>query len=105
MILITGGSKCGKSAAAESILDGFEGDKFYIAAMEPFGDEAKKAIERHRVMRQGKGFITIERSHNIDTLVIPCESTGSCALLECLTTLCANEMFTKKKLQTHQKKY
>lgn len=55
MILITGGSKCGKSAAAEAILDGFEGDKFYIAAMEPFGDEAKKAIERHRVMRQGKG--------------------------------------------------
>ena len=94
MILITGGSKCGKSAAAETIFDGFEGDKFYIAAMEPFGDEAQKAIERHRVMRQGKGFITIERSHNIDTLVIPCESTGSCALLECLTTLCANEMFT-----------
>ena len=24
MILITGGSKCGKSAAAEAILDGFE---------------------------------------------------------------------------------
>lgn len=98
MILITGGSKCGKSAAAEAILDGFEGDKFYIAAMEPFGDEAQKAIERHRVMRQGKGFITIERSHNIDTLVIPCESTGSCALLECLTTLCANEMFTQEEI-------
>ena len=98
MILITGGSKCGKSAAAEAILDGFEGDKFYIAAMEPFGDEAKKAIERHRVMRQGKGFITIERSHNIDTLVMPCESTGSCALLECLTTLCANEMFTQEEI-------
>lgn len=98
MILITGGSKCGKSAAAEAILDGFEGDKFYIATMEPFGDEAQKAIERHRVMRQGKGFITIERSHNIDTLVIPRESTGSCALLECLTTLCANEMFTQKEI-------
>lgn len=98
MILITGGSKCGKSAAAEAILDGFEGDKFYIAAMEPFGDEAQKAIERHRVMRQGKGFITIERSHNIDTLVMPCESTGSCALLECLTTLCANEMFTQEEI-------
>ena len=66
--------------------------------MEPFGDEAQKAIERHRVMRQGKRFITIERSHNIDTLVIPCESTGSCALLECLTTLCANEMFTQEEI-------
>ena len=98
MILITGGSKCGKSAAAEAILDGFEGDKFYIAAMEPFGDEAQKAIERHRVMRQGKGFITIERSHNIDTFVMPCENTGSCALLECLTTLCANEMFTQEEI-------
>ena len=44
MILITGGSKCGKSAAAEAILDGFDGDKFYIAAMEPFGDERKKLL-------------------------------------------------------------
>lgn len=104
MILITGGSKCGKSAAAEAILDGFEGDKFYIAAMEPFGDEAQKAIERHRVMRQGKGFITIERSHNIDTLVMPYESTGLCALLECLTTLCANEMFTQEEITDPSKK-
>lgn len=98
MILITGGSKCGKSSAAEGILDGFEGDKFYIAAMEPFGEEAQKAIERHREMRRGKGFITIERSHDIDTLDIPCKNTNSCALLECLTTLCANEMFTQEEI-------
>ena len=98
MILITGGSKCGKSSAAEEILDGFEGDKFYIAAMEPFGEEAQKAIERHREMRRGKGFITIECSHDIDLLDIPCKSTNSCALLECLTTLCANEMFTQEEI-------
>ena len=44
MILITGGSKCGKSAAAEAILDGYEGDKFYIAAMEPLAMKRKKLL-------------------------------------------------------------
>lgn len=93
IILITGGSKCGKSSVAESLLSNFDGEKFYIAAMEPYGEEAQKAIKRHREMRSGKGFRTIERAHDIDTLSLSCKYKNSGALLECLTTLCANEMF------------
>lgn len=93
-ILITGGSKCGKSSVAESLLNGFPGDKFYIAAMEPYGEEAQRAIARHREMRRGKGFQTIERPHDIGGLELPDNAVPRCALLECLTTLCANEMFT-----------
>ena len=93
MIMITGGSKCGKSSAAEALLNGSPGEKYYIAAMEPFGDEAQRAIARHREMRRGKGFITVECPRNIDTLKLSHGDTACCALLECLTTLCANEMF------------
>ena len=93
-ILITGGSKCGKSSVAESLLNGFPGEKYYIAAMEPYGEEAQRAIARHREMRRGKGFRTIERPRDIGELELPGDSRSCCALLECLTTLCANEMFS-----------
>jgi len=92
--LLTGGSKCGKSSIAEGLLNGFHGEKYYIAAMEPYGEDAQRAIARHREMRRGKGFHTIERARNIDTLILPAAGSDCCALLECLTTLCANEMFT-----------
>lgn len=93
MILITGGSKCGKSSTAEGLLNGFPGEKYYIASMEPFGAEAQRAIARHREMRRGKGFRTIERPRDIGGIEFPDSPLPCCALLECLTTLCANEMF------------
>ncbi len=88
--LITGGSKCGKSSLAERITCGFSGRKFYIATMKPYGDEAFRAIERHREMRKGKGFETIEKYNNLGEIIL-CEKGA--VLLECMGNLCANEMF------------
>lgn len=89
--LVTGGSKCGKSSFAERILDGFSGRKIYIATMQPFGSDAFEAIERHRKMRAGKGFETIEKYTDIHEISL----SGECAvLLECVGNLCANEMFS-----------
>lgn len=90
MILVTGGSKSGKSSLAERIFESFAGEKFYIATMKPYGAEALAAIGRHHKMREGKGFITIERYTDLKGLKIPC---GSGVLLECMGNLCANEMF------------
>ena len=63
--LVTGGSKCGKSSFAEKMLEGFPGRKVYIATMQPFGEDASEAIERHRKMREGKGFETVEKYTDI----------------------------------------
>lgn len=90
MTLLTGGSKCGKSSLAERLLDGFQGEKYYIATMQPFGEEAAAAIERHHKMREGKGFHTIERYMDLASLSLP---PGCAILLECVGNLCANEMF------------
>lgn len=90
MTLVTGGSKCGKSSYAESLLDGFAGTKIYIATMQPYGDEAYAAIERHRRMREKKNFITLEKYTEIHELEIP---DGAAVLLECMGNLAANEMF------------
>lgn len=93
MILITGGSKCGKSVIAENILSPVKTEKYYIATMEPRGEEAERAIASHRRMRHGKRFLTIEQARNIGALSLP---LGSSALLECVPTLTANEMFAGK---------
>lgn len=91
LTLITGGSKCGKSSLAETLLTDFPGEKLYIATMQPFGDDAAAAITRHHKMREGKGFSTIECYRELASVSIP---DGCGVLLECIGNLCANEMFT-----------
>ena len=90
LTLITGGSKCGRSALGERLLDGFTGEKYYIATMQPYGAEAEAAIARHRKMREGKGFLTIEQYTDLGSLTLP---QGCAVLLECTGNLTANEMF------------
>ena len=89
-ILLTGGSAGGKSTFAEKLAVRFGGKLWYIAAMQPYGEESEKRIARHRAMRAEKGFETIERYTDIAGLAIPERGT---VLLECLCNLTANEMF------------
>ena len=91
LILLTGGSACGKSSYGEKLA--VQGPKplYYIAAMQPYDDECLKKIARHRELRRDKGFETIERYTSVDTLQLP--QKGGTALLECLCNLTANEMY------------
>ncbi len=95
MILITGGSKCGKSSLAERLLQNISENKYYLATMKPFGEDAHQAIIRHREMRKAKNFITIEQYTDIDKINLPAHSA---VLLECMGNLCANEMFRDDKI-------
>lgn len=101
--LITGGSGSGKSAYAEKYIchasneKGFK-EKYYIATMQVFDEEGQRKIDRHRRLRAGKGFITIEQPRDIKDAVSKLQSesslkTGRLALLECMSNLVANEMF------------
>ncbi|MDR2658108.1 MAG: bifunctional adenosylcobinamide kinase/adenosylcobinamide-phosphate guanylyltransferase [Oscillospiraceae bacterium] len=89
-ILLTGGAGSGKSEFAESLALAQARPLSYIAAMKPYGEESERRIARHRGLRAGKGFATIERYADMDSLILP---TGGTALLECLCNLTANEMF------------
>ena len=120
--LVTGGSGSGKSAYAESLLSSCEGIKYYIATMQIYDAEGEKKVERHRKLRAGKGFLTIESPMNVGKIQFACEgeseqvqqesgmhateleqmqrrqegnSEKKSALLECMSNLIANEMFTK----------
>ena len=91
LILLTGGSACGKSSYGEKLAVSGPKPLYYIAAMQPYDDECLKKIARHREIRKDKGFETIERYAGVDTLDLP--RTGGTALLECLCNLTANEMY------------
>ena len=91
LILLTGGSACGKSSYGEQLAVRGPKPLYYIAAMQPFDDECLKKIARHRALRKDKGFETIERYTGVDTLCLP--RSGGTALLECLCNLTANEMY------------
>ena len=90
-IIVTGGSAGGKSEYAENLVPN-TGNRVYLATMEPFGAEAETRIARHRKLREGKGFETIECPVNIERVLEACR--GKDVLLEDLPNLVANEMFS-----------
>ena len=97
LTLVTGGSGSGKSAFAEDrVLSLGEGKRIYIATMHPFDEESHKRIERHRKMRAGKGFETVECYTGLKNAVLPGESGKCVVLLECMSNLVANEMFEEQ---------
>ncbi len=91
LTLVTGGAGSGKSAFAENLVTGQGSPRFYIATMEPYGPESRARIVRHRSLREGKGFITIEKSLSLADIDLPPEAH---VLLEDLSNLLANEMFS-----------
>ena len=88
--LIIGGAASGKSEFAEARALSLPGPHIYLATMEPFGEAGAEKIRRHRALRAGKGFLTLERPLDLESCHVPPEST---VLLEDLTNLMANERF------------
>ena len=92
LIVVTGGAASGKSAHAERLVCArAAAGRLYLATMQPFGAAARARIARHRALRQGKGFATVERSTDLAGLTLPRRYAG--ILLEDLGNLLANELF------------
>lgn len=91
LILVSGGAASGKSAFAEELVARSGLDRrVYLATMQVWDRESERRVERHRAMRAGKGFETVERPLDLAGAALP---AGSAVLLEDLTNLTANECF------------
>lgn len=125
--LVTGGSGSGKSAYAEKLVtEQYKGDsKYYIATMQVYDEEGKARIERHRQMRSGKGFTTIEQPACIEEALtkidkweekqcvavqeekeekqcVAEQKEKQCvALVECMSNLAANEIFQEEEIRPY----
>jgi adenosylcobinamide kinase/adenosylcobinamide-phosphate guanylyltransferase len=102
-IFISGGCKSGKSYHAQILAQKMQQEKtqqqhsplYYLATMIPGDDEDLKRISRHQGEREGWGFETVEVSKNILSVPEFCNVNGI-FLLDSVTSLLANEMFTEK---------
>ena len=88
--LVIGGAASGKSEYAESRVTGLPGRRIYLATMRPWDQECRNRIDRHRRLRLGKGFETLERYTDLAGAEIP---AGANVLLECMSNLTANELY------------
>ena len=107
--LVTGGSGSGKSAYAESLLYSCEGIRYYIATMQIYDAEGEKKVERHRKLRNvgkirfacagesGQAQYRQETERKVQG-----SSEKKSALLECMSNLTANEMFTKDGMKSEE---
>lgn len=95
LILVSGGSASGKSEFAEGLVtsSGLE-KRIYLATMQVWDQESVRRVERHRQMRAGKGFETVECPTGLADIVLP---PGCAVLLEDLSNLSANEYFSPQR--------
>ena len=85
LALVIGGSGSGKSKYAEELICSLEIRRVYLATMRSEDSESRERIERHRRMRAGKGFVTVEKEK---------DAGDSAVLLEDMGNLLANEMYS-----------
>lgn len=115
MIFIIGGSGSGKSAYAENLavrlakkqealskINNCNIKKYYLATMNVYDEEGKQKVLRHRKLRSGKGFFTIEQPTGIDKALEKMTEKEKIVLLECLSNLIANEMFSEEEKKTKE---
>lgn len=91
-ILVSGPSGSGKSVFAEQLAARLPGSRYYIATMVPCTADNHRRIEKHRLQRQGLGFVTLERDRDVS--LAPVEP-GSTVLLEDVSNLLANALFAQ----------
>lgn len=91
LALVIGGAASGKSEFAESLAMSLSAERYYVATMQSYDAECDRRIERHRNMRSGKGFVTVERSLDLAGMELEC-GDAAVVLLECASTLLGNEL-------------
>jgi len=96
MILITGGEKSGKSTYAMHTALERGTRRVFVATAEPFDDEMRARIKRHREER-GSLFETIEEPVDVPTVLRRCASYDV-VLVDCMPTWLGNLMHYQRDL-------
>lgn len=99
LILVTGGARSGKSSFAERLTDPFAGERFYIATAPVLDEEMADRVVRHKKIREGKHWQTIEEQLDLCTALKTAQKKGAKAVLvDCLTLWINNLLYHDKEL-------
>lgn len=92
LILVTGGSRSGKSAFAQTLAEALPGPRVYVATCPVIDAEMDERIRLHREARGGRGWQTIEEP--LDLAAAFDQARGAAVVLvDCLTLWINNVMY------------
>jgi len=92
VVLVTGGSRSGKSAYAQGLAEGMPGRREFVATCPPIDEELRARIGRHRAAREGRGWETLEEAVDLAGVVRGAREYGV-LLIDCLTLWVNNLMY------------
>jgi adenosyl cobinamide kinase/adenosyl cobinamide phosphate guanylyltransferase len=90
LVLLLGGARAGKSAAAQRLAERWDGPVTFVATAEALDEEMAARIARHRRERPA-GWTTVEEPLALREAVAAVDS-GSAAIVDCLTLWVANTL-------------
>ncbi|MEI8172576.1 MAG: bifunctional adenosylcobinamide kinase/adenosylcobinamide-phosphate guanylyltransferase [Deltaproteobacteria bacterium] len=97
IILITGGSRSGKSIYAQQIAESMAEDRTYIATCPVVDEEMEERIRKHREARRAGNWQTIEETTDLEAALT--RAKGSAVILIDCLTLWVNNLMYQAELQ------
>jgi len=92
IILITGGSRSGKSAYAQTFAESISGIRTYVATCPCIDEEMGERIRKHRETRQASSWQTIEETRDLAS-ALQMAKESHVIMVDCLTLWINNLMY------------
>ena len=96
IILVTGGSRSGKSAYSQKLAESMPGPRAFIATGLPIDDEMRDRIRLHQEARNKHDWTTIEEPLNLQRALSGAQDSNV-LLVDCLTLWINNLMYEAEK--------
>jgi adenosylcobinamide kinase/adenosylcobinamide-phosphate guanylyltransferase len=96
IILITGGSRSGKSTYAQTLAESIPGSRTYIATCPPLDEEMAARIKKHRAQRQASLWQTLEETIDLAGALLKTRES-QVRLVDCLTLWINNLLYEAEK--------
>ena len=96
IILITGGSRSGKSTYAQNLAESIPGSRTYIATCPPLDEEMAARIQKHRAQRQASLWQTLEETIDLAGALLKTRES-QVRLVDCLTLWINNLLYEAEK--------
>jgi adenosylcobinamide kinase/adenosylcobinamide-phosphate guanylyltransferase len=92
LILVTGGSRSGKSGFGQNLAESLPGARAFVATCPVIDAEMNERIRRHQEERSGRGWITIEEPLDLPS-ALDRARRQPVVLVDCLTLWINNAMY------------
>jgi adenosylcobinamide kinase / adenosylcobinamide-phosphate guanylyltransferase len=101
IVLITGGTRSGKSAYAEELAHAKARDSvLYLATAEALDDDMRARIAKHRAERPG-AWLTLDAPRDLPGEIAQLDSAPQLIILDCVTRWVKNELAANPEIREH----